>query len=134
MDKCVFCVPQHEVVIYKCDICRVIIVDNPYYVGYLQVISNVHAKELTNLPLDNAKFMLNLLLTLELRLRQIFNPDKINIACFGNMVPHVHFHIIPRFKNDRHFPNPIWGEVTNDNYHPSEILIGKQQQLQNINL
>ena len=38
-------------------------------------------------------------------------PDKINLASFGNMVPHLHWHVIPRFKDDMHFPNPIWGQV-----------------------
>lgn len=39
-----------------------------------------------------------------------FNPDKINIASFGNYVPHVHFHIQARFKNDSYFPEPTWGK------------------------
>ena len=37
------------------------------------------------------------------------NPDKINLASLGNMVPHLHWHVIPRFRDDRHFPEPIWG-------------------------
>jgi len=28
------------------------------------------------------------------------------------MTPHVHWHVIPRFKNDKHFPNSHWGEAT----------------------
>ena len=39
-----------------------------------------------------------------------FQPDKINIASFGNYVPHVHFHIQARFKNDSYFPEPTWGK------------------------
>ncbi len=39
-----------------------------------------------------------------------FEPDKINIASFGNYVPHVHFHIQARFKNDSYFPEPTWGK------------------------
>ena len=51
-----------------------------------------------------------------------FKPDKVNIASFGNMVPHLHWHIIPRFEVDRHYPNPIWGEVTHPEYLPSAKL------------
>ena len=47
----------------------------------------------------------------EQAVRQLFSPDKINLASFGNMVPHVHWHIIPRWRDDRHFPEPIWGRV-----------------------
>jgi len=34
--------------------------------------------------------------------------DKMNLASLGNMTPHVHWHVVPRFADDRHFPNPIW--------------------------
>jgi diadenosine tetraphosphate (Ap4A) HIT family hydrolase len=35
-------------------------------------------------------------------------PDKMNLASLGNMTPHVHWHVVPRFRDDRHYPNPIW--------------------------
>ena len=41
---------------------------------------------------------------------EYYNPDKINIASFGNYVPHVHFHIMARFKEDSFFPEPMWGK------------------------
>ena len=47
----------------------------------------------------------------EKALRDLLNPDKINIASLGNMTPHLHWHIIPRYRNDSHFPNSIWGEA-----------------------
>jgi len=46
----------------------------------------------------------------EAALRRVTQPDKINLASFGNMVPHLHWHVIPRYAGDRHFPNSIWGE------------------------
>jgi diadenosine tetraphosphate (Ap4A) HIT family hydrolase len=39
----------------------------------------------------------------------VMHPDKINLASLGNMTPHLHWHVIPRFKQDKHFPQPIWG-------------------------
>ena len=44
-------------------------------------------------------------------IRSLFAPDKINLASFGNMVPHVHWHVIPRWQDDRHFPEPVWGQA-----------------------
>jgi diadenosine tetraphosphate (Ap4A) HIT family hydrolase len=35
-------------------------------------------------------------------------PDKMNLASLGNQTPHVHWHVIPRFRDDRHFPTPVW--------------------------
>jgi diadenosine tetraphosphate (Ap4A) HIT family hydrolase len=40
--------------------------------------------------------------------RAVLSPEKINLASFGNMTPHVHWHVIPRYLDDAHFPNPTW--------------------------
>lgn len=45
----------------------------------------------------------------EQALRQHLQPTKINLAALGNMVPHLHWHVIARFDWDSHFPQPIWG-------------------------
>jgi diadenosine tetraphosphate (Ap4A) HIT family hydrolase len=39
-----------------------------------------------------------------------FQPTKINIASFGNYLPHLHFHVMARFENDAYFPEPMWGK------------------------
>jgi diadenosine tetraphosphate (Ap4A) HIT family hydrolase len=44
-------------------------------------------------------------------LRALISPHKINLASLGNVVPHLHWHVIPRFESDSHFPNPVWGEA-----------------------
>jgi diadenosine tetraphosphate (Ap4A) HIT family hydrolase len=44
----------------------------------------------------------------ERALRETLAPDKVNLASLGNAVPHVHWHVIPRFRDDRHFPAPVW--------------------------
>jgi diadenosine tetraphosphate (Ap4A) HIT family hydrolase len=41
-------------------------------------------------------------------LRELLQPEKINLASLGNQVPHLHWHVIPRFSDDAHFPDPIW--------------------------
>jgi diadenosine tetraphosphate (Ap4A) HIT family hydrolase len=43
--------------------------------------------------------------------REVMQPDKINVASLGNMTPHVHWHVIPRYEDDAHFPDPIWAET-----------------------
>jgi len=44
----------------------------------------------------------------EQALRQHLAPTKVNIAALGNMVPHLHWHVIARFDWDSHFPAPVW--------------------------
>jgi diadenosine tetraphosphate (Ap4A) HIT family hydrolase len=41
-------------------------------------------------------------------LRELYQPEKVNLASFGNVVPHVHWHVIARFVDDAHFPDAIW--------------------------
>jgi diadenosine tetraphosphate (Ap4A) HIT family hydrolase len=47
--------------------------------------------------------------TVEAALRELLRPEKINLASLGNVTPHLHWHVIARFRDDPHFPNPIWG-------------------------
>ncbi|MBF0150748.1 MAG: HIT domain-containing protein [Magnetococcales bacterium] len=42
-------------------------------------------------------------------LRTLFQPDKLNVAALGNMVPQLHIHVIARFASDRAWPKPVWG-------------------------
>ena len=43
-------------------------------------------------------------------LQRLHDPDKINIAALGNMVPQLHVHVIARFTKAPAWPRPIWGE------------------------
>ena len=47
----------------------------------------------------------------EAAIRSVMQPHKINVASLGNVVPHLHWPVIPRYADDMHFPNPIWGQV-----------------------
>ena len=38
-------------------------------------------------------------------------PLKVNVASLGNVVPHLHWHIIPRYADDAHFPAPVWAQA-----------------------
>lgn len=96
-----------------CDaFCRVVLADEPDYPGFLRVILNAHIKEMTDLlPADQVKLM-RVVWAAEAALREVMQPDKINLASLGNVVPHLHWHVIPRFADDPHFPNPVWGQKT----------------------
>jgi diadenosine tetraphosphate (Ap4A) HIT family hydrolase len=58
-------------------------------------------------PAQRARCM-SVVFELERALREILTPDKINVASLGNAVPHLHWHVIPRFCDDRHYPAAIW--------------------------
>ena len=54
---------------------------------------------------------MNAIWTVEKIVRDVMQPDKINLASLGNMVPHLHWHVIPRFENDKNFPDSIWSQT-----------------------
>lgn len=109
--SCELCSDPGGALLWQSASCRVIRVDDRYYPGFCRVIWNAHVREMSDLdPADQVRLMRTVLAT-ESVVRQLFSPDKINLASFGNMVPHVHWHIIPRWHDDRHFPEPVWGAV-----------------------
>ena len=106
---CVLCHPQKENVVWKNKELRVIQVDDPLFPGYFRVIWNKHIAEMWDLTDDERQLLEKVLLTVEKVVREQMQPDKINWAQFGNMVPHLHWHIIARYRDDSHFPESIWG-------------------------
>ncbi len=106
---CVLCHPQKENVVWKNKDLRVIQVDDPLFPGYFRVIWNKHIAEMSDLTDDERQLLEKILLTVEKVVREQMQPDKINWAQFGNMVPHLHWHIIARYRDDSHFPESIWG-------------------------
>lgn len=89
--------------------CRVVRVEDPHYPGFCRVIWHTHVAEMSDLGPEDRAHLLRVVLAVESALRELLQPDKINLASFGNVVPHLHWHVIPRFRDDRHFPQPIWG-------------------------
>jgi diadenosine tetraphosphate (Ap4A) HIT family hydrolase len=47
-------------------------------------------------------------------------PDHINIVSLGNVVPHLHWHIIPRYRADPRWGGPIWPEDAQHRLTPAE--------------
>ncbi len=105
---CPLCAPHTEATLWQDPCCRVTLVNDPDYPGYCRVIWNNHVQEMTDLSeADRAHFM-HVVFATEAALRELLNPDKINLASLGNQIPHLHWHVIPRYHDDAHFPNPIW--------------------------
>ncbi len=111
---CELCQQQGGELIWQSPLCRVVLVDDPYYPGFCRVILNRHEKEMTDLPQAESEQVMQVVFAVERVLRQLLQPEEINLASFGNMTPHVHWHVMPRFTDDRHFPQPLWGPVQRD--------------------
>ena len=112
--SCELCSQTGGQLLWQSAECRVIRVANPHYPGFCRVIWNAHVREMTDLDPAARQRLMQVVFAVETVVRRLFAPDKINLASFGNMVPHVHWHIIPRWQDDRHFPEPVWGNVHRD--------------------
>jgi diadenosine tetraphosphate (Ap4A) HIT family hydrolase len=108
---CALCAPTSDTILWQDDFCRVVLLNDADYPAYCRVELVEHLKEMTDLaPLQRAR-MMKKVFAVETALREMFNPDKINLASLGNKTPHIHWHVIPRFENDKHFPNSHWGDA-----------------------
>jgi diadenosine tetraphosphate (Ap4A) HIT family hydrolase len=111
---CELCREDGGAVLWRDASCRVVLVDDADYPGFCRVILGQHVREMTDLePSARARFM-QVVFAVEAALRECLRPDKINLASLGNAVPHLHWHVIPRFRDDRHFPSPIWAAARRD--------------------
>jgi diadenosine tetraphosphate (Ap4A) HIT family hydrolase len=107
MTGCAFCEGDGGRVLWRDERCRVVLTDEPFP-GFCRVIWNAHVGEMTDLaPADRVRFV-EVALAVESALRARLAPTKMNLASLGNVTPHLHWHVIPRFSDDTHFPAPVW--------------------------
>jgi diadenosine tetraphosphate (Ap4A) HIT family hydrolase len=66
-------------------------------------------KEMSDLSRVLRHEICDILYIIECTMLDYYHPKKINIASFGNYLPLVHWHIMARFRDDSHFPEPMWG-------------------------
>ncbi len=76
--------------------------------GYIRVVLNRHVKEMTDLSTEEQRHIMDVVFFIESVMRSYLKPEKVNLAEFGNMTPHLHWHIIARFADDAYFPEAIW--------------------------
>ncbi len=114
MSNCELCHNDGGEVIFRNDFLRVVLVDDAAYAGFCRVICNAHVQEMTDLAPAQRSQMMMTVCKVEQVLREVLRPDKINLASLGNLTPHLHWHVIPRYRNDKHFPQAIWAAPQRD--------------------
>lgn len=107
-DDCVLCNSAGGKIIWENTLLRVIDAADPQYPGLTRVIWQAHVREMTDLDPRTRAELMGTVWTVEEVMRRVLRPDKVNVASLGNMVAHVHWHVIPRFQDDAHFPDAIW--------------------------
>ena len=81
-----------------------------FFPGYCFVYTKNHVTELFHLDRPTRNAVMDEVTAVAAALYNLFQPAKINYELLGNMVPHMHWHLVPRFVDDPLWPRPIWSE------------------------
>lgn len=115
---CELCAQVGGNLLWQDDRCRVVLVEDADYPGFCRVIWKQHVREMTDLSATGREHLMATVYAVEAAVREAMEPDKVNLASLGNLTPHLHWHVIPRYRHDRHFPQPIWGTAQREGRPP----------------
>lgn len=111
MSACELCDTPGGELLWRDERCRVIRVggaEGSAFPGFCRVVWHAHVAEMSDLAVAERRHLFSVVHAVETAVREVVHPDKINLASLGNLVPHLHWHVIPRWRDDSHFPAPIW--------------------------
>ena len=108
MRGCPLCETDGGLLIFQNEKFRIIQADEAGFPAFYRVVWTQHRPEFSDLSSEDRNICMNGVVLVEQILRSELQPLKINLAALGNMVPHLHWHVIARFEWDSHFPAPVW--------------------------
>jgi len=79
-------------------------------IPWVKIFPRKKYKELSDCDDKTRNMLLQTMLLIEKEMIKYYNPKKINIAMFGNYLPHLHIHVMARFEEDSYYPEPMWGK------------------------
>jgi diadenosine tetraphosphate (Ap4A) HIT family hydrolase len=109
--NCSLCTTEGGNTIWQDALFRVVAFHDDRLPAYLRIISQQHVKEMTDFTQAQQAQLFELMMVCERLMRETLQPDKINLASLGNQTPHIHWHVIARWKDDAFFPDSIWSNV-----------------------
>ena len=111
---CPLCSEDGGTLIWRGEKLRVIRADEAGFPAFYRVVWNAHVAEFSDLGAADRAHCMDAVVQVEQALRQHVQPTKINLAALGNMVPHLHWHVVARFGWDSHFPAPLWAAAVRE--------------------
>lgn len=127
INACELCSTDGGTLVLRTELLRIVLVNETDHPGFCRVIVNNHVREMTDLDPSTLARVMAAVYAVEDALRDVMSPHKVNLASLGNVTPHVHWHVIPRFEDDAHFPQPIWGVRQRDT--PANVLQARRDKL-----
>jgi diadenosine tetraphosphate (Ap4A) HIT family hydrolase len=105
---CPLCQSDGDLLVFRNEQLRIIQASEAGFPAFYRVVWNGHVAEFSDLSADERAVCMHAVVTVERILRSALQPTKINLAALGNVVPHLHWHVVARFDWDSHFPAPLW--------------------------
>jgi diadenosine tetraphosphate (Ap4A) HIT family hydrolase len=102
-----------------------------FFPGYCLLFAKKHVTELFDLDTTVRQGMLEEITRTAAVLAVLFQADKINYELLGNMVPHIHWHLIPRLNSDPLWPRPIWADPHQERHLATEDYRLRCEQIRN---
>jgi len=114
VDGCELCREAGGHLVFQSPRWRVIRANDAAFPAFYRVVWRAHVPEWTDLPLADRDALMNVVAAVERVLRESLSPTKVNLASLGNVVPHLHWHVIARFDWDSRWPGPVWAAATRE--------------------
>lgn len=120
---CVLCEGPGGRLVFEGAKLRVIHAQEVGFPGFYRVVWRAHAAEFSDLDAADRTLCMEVVTVVEQCLREHLKPAKINLAALGNMVAHLHWHVIARFAEDSHFPGAVWAAVQRERNAAQEATV-----------
>jgi diadenosine tetraphosphate (Ap4A) HIT family hydrolase len=120
---CPLCEGPGGRVVFEAPAFRVIHAAEEGFPAFYRVVWKDHVAEWSDLAPEDRALCMEAVAAVEQSLREALAPAKINLAALGNMVPHLHWHVIARFDWDSRFPAPVWADAQRDRHPQREAAI-----------
>jgi diadenosine tetraphosphate (Ap4A) HIT family hydrolase len=114
VDGCELCREAGGALVFQAASWRVIRADDAAFPAFYRVVWRAHVPEWTDLSLADRGTLMAVVAAVERVLRESLAPRKINLASLGNVVPHLHWHVIARFDWDSRWPAPVWAPAARE--------------------
>lgn len=103
------------------ELSKLLLMNNKLYPWLILVPQRPDMMEIIDLNCNDQQTLLKEINYVSKIIKNIYKPDKLNIANLGNIVSQLHIHIIARYKNDNSFPKPVWIDNNRTYYNNEDI-------------
>jgi diadenosine tetraphosphate (Ap4A) HIT family hydrolase len=113
-EDCPLCAPraasnEHWDLVSRLSVASMYLAKNQSYRGQsLVIFDSHHASVPSQLSPDEWRAFCADLYIAQSAVSRTVRPDHMNIELLGNVVPHLHWHVVPRYRNDSRWGSPIW--------------------------